>query len=50
MKLLLIFVVFIAFSNGMYRNVVTERLRTPLNELYLLAGTQVDLKDFISVA
>lgn len=39
-----------AVSNAMYRRPLTERKRTPLNELYLLDGTQVDLKDFIAGA
>ncbi len=50
MKVLLILLAFLALSNAALRNVLTERKRTPLNELYLLDGTQVDLKEFIAEA
>ena len=50
MKALLILVSLLALSNAMRSNVLTERKTTPLDELYLLDGTQVDLKEFITVA
>ena len=47
MKALLALALLISATFAMRRVVLTERKMTPLNELWLLEGTQVDSDDFL---
>jgi thioredoxin-related protein len=48
--LLTLLVLLVSLTQAMRRVVTTERRLTPLNELYLLAGTNVNAEDFFRQA